>query len=112
MICDVGDVAIVPFPFTDMAVSKYRPALVISRQSFNEDNANTILAMITTARGSAWPSDILLADPVAAGLTQECYVRWKVFTLPNDLLRRSIGQIGSKDRKTVLAALSSTFGKR
>lgn len=110
MICDLGDVAVVPFPFTDMAVLKRRPALVISKRDFNERNENTVLAMITTARGSSWPSDISLSDPAAAGLHAASYVRWKIFTIPNDMIMRTTGSVGKGDKKAVTAALRGMFG--
>ena len=105
MICDFGDVAVVPFPFVDMTISKFRPAVVLSNQTFNDENGNTMLAMITTAKRSAWPSDILLKDAEGAGLRQASYVRWKIFTLPNDLIHRATGSLGDKDKRTVRTAL-------
>lgn len=109
MICEAGTVAIVPFPFIDMAVAKSRPALVLSVRRFNEENASTIFAMITTAKRSAWPSDILLKQPTTAGLNEECYVRWKVFTLPNTLIRRTTGSLSLQDADLVRTASRGLF---
>ncbi|MCB1457407.1 MAG: type II toxin-antitoxin system PemK/MazF family toxin, partial [Nitratireductor sp.] len=50
MICDRHAVVVVPFPFHEIAVTKRRPALVISGKEFNATNGWTIIAMITTAR--------------------------------------------------------------
>ena len=61
-ICEAGDVAIVPFPFTDIAIAKPRPALALSAAEANEANGATLFAMITTAQRSRWPSDIPLSD--------------------------------------------------
>ncbi|MBI4920347.1 MAG: type II toxin-antitoxin system PemK/MazF family toxin [Devosia nanyangense] len=105
MICDFGDVAVVPFPFVDMAVSKHRPALVLSTEAFNSNNDNTLFAMITTAKRSGWPSDVAIVDGATAGLIHQSYVRWKVFTLPNELIRRTAGALGERDRAAVAAAL-------
>lgn len=105
MICEFGDVAIVPFPFVEKIVAKVRPALVLSRAEFNDQNGHTMLAMITTAKQSFWPTDIAISDGEAAGLRQPSTVRWKVFTLPNDLIQRRAGALGSKDQRAVKAAL-------
>ncbi|HEY3637975.1 MAG TPA: type II toxin-antitoxin system PemK/MazF family toxin [Rhizomicrobium sp.] len=101
LLCDPGDVAIVPFPFTDMAVAKPRPALVLSARKANEDSGNTILAMITTAARSHWPHDIVLSDTQSAGLTVASIVRIKLFTLDNRLIARKIGALSSHDRQVV-----------
>ena len=44
MICDLGDVVIVPFPFVDTAAEKRRPSVVLSREAFNEINGHSICA--------------------------------------------------------------------
>ena len=62
MICDHWDIALVPFPFMDIPVSKKRPALVISSKEFNSKNDHSVFAMITTAKASSWPSDYLLLE--------------------------------------------------
>ncbi|MDR3528630.1 MAG: type II toxin-antitoxin system PemK/MazF family toxin [Rhizomicrobium sp.] len=101
MICEAGDIAIVPFPFTDMAVAKPRPALVLSAQKANGESGNTIFAMITTAARSHWPTDVPLADAEASGLTAASLVRLKLFTLDNRLVARKIGALSPQDRKAV-----------
>ena len=101
LICEAGDVAIVPFPFTDMAVAKPRPALVLSTQKANGESGNTIFAMITTAAKSHWPTDVPLADADAAGLTAASLVRLKLFTLDNRLVARKIGTLSPRDRASV-----------
>jgi mRNA interferase MazF len=105
VICEFGDVAIVPFPFVDKVVAKVRPALVLSKAEFNDQNGHTMLAMITTAKASAWPTDVAIVDGDAAGLRQPSTLRWKVFTLPNDLIQRRAGALGDRDRRAVKAAL-------
>ena len=110
MICDAGDVAIVPFPFTDMAVAKPRPALVLSSQKTNGESGNTIFAMITTAAKSHWPTDVPLTDAKGAGLTAASLVRLKLFTLDNRLVSRKIGALGPQDRGAVRKMLRGVVG--
>lgn len=104
VVCDFGDVVVVPFPFVDRPISKRRPALVLSHERFNAENGHSILAMITTAAQTNWPSDIALSADSDAGLTHRSVVRWKLFTLPNDLILRRIGELSSADRTTVAGA--------
>jgi len=101
MIFEPGDVVIVPFPFMDAAHAKTRPALVLSNAQDNEATGGTVLAMITTAANSAWPTDTPLEDLDAAGLPRTCVVRSKLFTLDNRLISRRIGALAARDRTAV-----------
>lgn len=105
MICDPWDVTIVPFPFTDKAGVKRRPALVLSATTFNE-NGHTVLAMITTKSHSPWPGDTAITDLTTAGLSAPCLVRLKLFTLDNQLLIRRSGHLLEADRISVAEALN------
>ena len=62
------DVVRVPFPFTDRAATKNRPALVLSCAEFNAPSGHSVMAMITSADNPPWPQDCVLADLVAAGM--------------------------------------------
>lgn len=99
------DTVVVPFPFTERAGSKRRPALVLSQQSFNEEG-HTLLAMITTARDHEWPGDTDVGDLDSAGLTADCFVRLKLFTLDNRLILRRLGGLAAADRRNVDTALT------
>lgn len=98
MICDRYDTVVVPFPFADIPVLKRRPALVMSGAEFNRLNLSTIVAMITTAKASAWPSDVLIKDLESADLPLACVVRWRLATIPNSLLVRKLGKLAPLDR--------------
>jgi mRNA interferase MazF len=98
VICERFDVVVVPFPFAEIAALKRRPAVVISGRRFNEDNQSTVVAMITSSKRTERPSDIVIRDVSAAGLHVECRVRWRLATLPNELILRSIGKLGGFDR--------------
>lgn len=93
-----GDVVIVPFPFTDRATVKRRPALVCSSAEFNARSAHLVLAMITTATHSPWPGDVAIADLGPTGLPAASSVRWKLFTLDASLVLRRSGTLGGRDR--------------
>ncbi|MBV9572330.1 MAG: type II toxin-antitoxin system PemK/MazF family toxin [Alphaproteobacteria bacterium] len=106
-VCGPGDVAIVPFPFTDIAVAKRRPALALSARDANDVNGATLFAMITTAQRSRWPSDFLLSDGDMAGLAAISIVRLKLFTLDNRLVSRVIGRLAPHDRASVRKMLKA-----
>ncbi len=100
------DIVVVPFPFTDSATSKRRPALVISNaEGFNLPAGHSVMAMITSAGNAGWPLDVAISDGNSAGLTAASLVRMKLFTLDNRFILRRLGQLASADRKTVTRAL-------
>jgi len=104
VICDPWDVVVVPFPFTEKAGVKRRPALALSSRVFNE-KGHTILAMITTKSHFPWPGDSPIVDLAAAGLHAPCIVRLKLFTLDNSLFLRHSGRLSEEDRKAVAETL-------
>ena len=106
------DVVVVPFPFTDRASSKRRPAVVISTQAFNEIHGQLVLVMVTSAKGGDWPSDVPLTDWSGAGLTTACRVRLKIFTLDRALIVRQAGRLGAEDRAKVAVALTTSLALR
>lgn len=95
----------VPFPFTDRAVQRRRPALVLSGPSFQRGSAHVLLAMITTARRSSWPLDWPIQDLASAGLKEACCVRLKLFSLDERLILGQLGQLAAIDRTGVRANL-------
>jgi mRNA interferase MazF len=109
VICDPGHVVVVPFPFTDRAAAKRRPALVVSRRAFN-GAGHTVLAMITSAVHAGWPGDTPLEDLEGAGLKAASLVRLKLFTLDNRLILRRIGGLSKPDRRAVRENLEALVG--
>lgn len=110
MAFDTFDVVIVPFPFTDQAESKKRPALVLSHAGlFNEKAGHSVLMMITSAKNAAWPLDIPISDLKSAGLPAPSVARMKIFTLDNRLIIKKIGALSKADKQEVSKALGKVF---
>ena len=104
MICKPFEVVVVPFPFMERPVSKRRPALVLSRETFNREG-RAILAMITSQSHSPWPGDCPVENVKEAGLASPSMVRLKLFTLDNKLMLRKIGRLAPADAHRVSGAL-------
>ncbi len=98
MICDRFETVVVPFPFAELPVLKRRPVVVVSSRAFNQANGASLVAMITAAKETRWPSDIALSDLTAAGLLTPCILRMRLVTLPNDLILRGLGRLAPLDR--------------
>ena len=45
---DFGDVVLVSFPFTNLQVTKKRPAVIISRKTYQQNRPDVILMAITS----------------------------------------------------------------
>ena len=104
MICEVWQVVVVPFPFTDRATAKRRPALVLSAKAFNR-YGHCVLAMVTSASHRPWPGDTPIGDLKNAGLKAPSLVRLKLFTIDNRFIVRCIGTLGSPDEARVATQL-------
>jgi mRNA interferase MazF len=111
VICERYDVAVVPFPFTDRATTKRRPAVALSTDhNFGSIIGQTVFAMITQAARSTWPFDQAIIDIESAGLAKGCVVRMKLFTLDNRLIVRRMGKLSAADRVNVEQAFLAMVG--
>ena len=99
------DVVVVPFPFSDREATRRRPALVVSSPDFNATHDQSILAMITSAGGGDWPSDVAIRDWGEAGLSVPCKVRLKLFTLDDAVILRKTGALSERDAEAVRNSL-------
>ncbi len=102
MTCDAWQIIVVPFPFTDRATTKRRPALVLSGRLFNR-HGHSVLAMVTSAAHHSWPGDTPITNLKSAGLKAPSLVRLKVFTIDNRFIARRIGTLEAADQATVSA---------
>ena len=109
MIFDRDDVVVVPFPFDDMLVRKRRPVVVLSGKTFNAANGQTVVAMITTAKETDWPSDLAIQELGEAGLKQHCVIRMRLLTIPNGLIVRQIGVLAGVDRQALAQLFDAVF---
>jgi mRNA interferase MazF len=100
------DIVVVPFPYTDRASDKRRPALVISRPALEKAHALTWLLMITSRDNRGWAGDVEISDAGDAGLPLQSIVRpAKIATVDTDRIVRRLGKLSSPDRRAVLGAL-------
>lgn len=100
------DVLVVPFPFTDRLTAKRRPALGVSNAGSDGRAGHAVMAMITSAEQSAWPNDVAIRDPDAAGLRSPCVVRMKLFTLDRRLVLQTAGHLSERDSTAVARSLA------
>ena len=111
--CNQGDVIPVPFPFTDLAMVKRRPALVLSADWFNTSRDDCVVAAITSQIPSKLQPDeyrLSTSDRVAGGLPRPSLVRLgKLFTISRSLLRRRLGTLPKATMVVVLKRMGRVF---
>ena len=112
MIFDPFDVVILPFPFADRNEAVVRPAVILTgHAAFGQYSAAAIVAMITSARRSAWPLDVPITDLASAGLSVPCLVRAKLNSVDLRLIERKAGTLAPADRAATSAALRMLLGE-
>jgi mRNA-degrading endonuclease toxin of MazEF toxin-antitoxin module len=106
-----GDVALVRFPFTDLATAKKRPALVLARTTRSPRNRLATLAMITSQiEALRLDGDVALNDWKSAGLLHPSLLRLaKVATVDEDLVDRIIGKLSTADKNAARRAFGLVF---
>lgn len=112
-----GAVVLVAFPFTDLTVTKIRPALVLSEPSFHRRTRDVILAAISSVveRGRTAPTRVLLAasssEFAGSGLRVTSVVHCgKIVTVQGTLLLKLLGALGAPAMGRIDAALRRALG--
>jgi mRNA interferase MazF len=95
-----GDVVVVPFPFSNLADSKRRPALVLSRL----DGGDLILCQITSQQTrDRYAVSLADADFVSGGLKQPSNIRPnRVFTADRSLILYRAGGLRPEKVREVI----------
>ena len=103
----VGEVVVVPFPFSDLITFKKRPALVLATVEFN----NLILCQITSKSYSSKSAIKLTSDDFQTGsLPLISYARPdKLFTIESSIIIKSVGQLSLQKTNQVLKATRELF---
>ena len=106
-----GDVALVRFPFADVASAKKRPALILARTARSSRNRLATVAMITSQiEALRLDGDVLLAQWQDAGLLHPSLLRMaKVATVDEDLIEKAIGRLAAVDHDAARAAFRRLF---
>ena len=102
-----GDIVLITFPFTDLQSIKVRPALVISKEDFNQRQDDAVFIMITSITKDIKPEEVLISRNdsgfTQTGLKKESVIRTsKIHSLSQSLAKRKLGSITSTMLKETL----------
>ena len=65
--------------------------------------------MITTSGHSPWALDMEINDLETAGINSPSKVRFKLFTIDNNLIVKKVGSLGKSDRLEIISKIKSIF---
>lgn len=109
---DFGDVVLVAFPFTNLQATKKRPAVVISRQSYQQNRPDVILMAITSQiRQPLATGEAVLHDWQAAGLAKPSVFKPLIATLEQTQIVKVMGKLSNADHETLGKLLQDILGK-
>lgn len=113
MRCNRGELVLVPFPFTDLSITKRRPALVVSPNDFNKRQEDLILLAVTSQIPRfSHELDIALdqGDMAVGRIPKRSLIKLsKIFTVHHGLIVKRVGKVHDKKLQEVLTGLRKLF---
>jgi mRNA interferase MazF len=107
---DAGDIVLVRFPFTDLAASKQRPALVVHPAGYPGRYGDAVVLALTSR---PQPDDSLaIRHWLRAGLPQQTWIKPLIATLSTPMFTRTIGRIAPEDLVRAEAAIRLLIDSR
>jgi len=105
-----GDIILVPFPFTNLRASSYRPGLVVSNDGYNQATTDVIIAQVTgNVTGRPRVGDYHITGWRQSGLAAPSLIRAKLATLQASIVGRRLGQMPAAEMQQVEANLRSVL---
>lgn len=104
----IFDIALIPFPFSDLSSTKKRPCLIIGEFSPRSLGKHYVICMITSKiHGIKFPFDVVIGNIKSAGLPKDSIIRLtKVVTIEEKLIIKKLGKLAVGD----IAAVKKSFG--
>lgn len=108
-----GDVVLVPFPFTNLAGRKVRPAVIVSPDPQRDDVLVAFISSVLPSRlnPAEWLCPTDHPEFSATGLKQASVFKAnKLLTLHRSLILRRLGRLGPKSQAELDQRLLHTIG--
>ena len=108
---EFGVVVLVPFPFTSLAASKRRPAVVVSNFAYSSLRPDIVLMAITSqVRANRALGEVFVRDWQDAGLLKPSVIKPVFMTLEQALVLRRLGTLTSYDRVALRDGIAGILG--
>ena len=102
-----NEVVLVRYPFTSLAGSKVRPAVVMNAPHVSQD---VLIVPLTSKTTSLLPGEFVLSDWAASGLNVASAVKRGIFTVHQSLVIKRVGTLRPPDAAQVESALRDGLG--
>lgn len=89
-----NEVVLVRYPFSNLAGSKVRPAVVVNAPHVSQD---IIVIPLTSKVSSLMAGEFLLSDWQQAGLNVPSAVKRGLYTVQQSLVVKSVGRLSNRD---------------
>lgn len=107
-----GDVVLVAFPFTNLQATKKRPAVIISRKTYQQNRPDVILMAVTSqVRQPLATGEAILHDWQAAGLAKPSVFKPLIATLEQSQIVKVMGQLSDADRDGLGKVIQTILGE-
>jgi mRNA interferase MazF len=87
-------VILVRYPFSDLTLSKVRPAVVVGATRFSQD---ILIVPLTSKTQSLLPGEFVLKNWKKSGLNTTTAVKRGVYTIEKRLVIKTIGKLSKSD---------------
>ena len=109
--CNLGDILLVPFPFTDQSDVKKRPAVVVSSDAYNSEKPDIVIMAVTSQMRSAdYFGDMKVEQWKEAGLLKPSVIKPIFTTIEKSLVIKKLGYLKEKDQAGIKETLQTILG--
>jgi len=108
---ELGDIVVLPLPFSDLTNKKLRPGLVISNNNYNKFNPDLIISKITSI-GHSLPYDVIFnnSDLDQGELNKKSTINCgAIYTVNKKLIAKKIAKLNNKKVKEVKEKIKGLF---
>jgi mRNA interferase MazF len=95
----IGEIILVPIPFTDLSSSKVRPAIVIGFPAKGSD------LFVVPISSQLQNTDVTLNDWKQGGLNVACGIKGQIATIDSRIIVKTVGRLTAQDKAALNAAL-------
>src|SRR5205814_6859957 len=95
----IGDIVLVPIPFTNLESRKVRPAIIIG---FGNHAADLFVVPVSS---QAQNVDVPLHDWKQSGLNVACGIKSQIATIDSAIVIKVVGKVSAADKSAMEAAV-------